>query len=327
VIQDSASSATLCAILAARERATGGRTNHAGVTGNLVAYTTEHAHSSVTKGVRIAGIGDDNLRMIDVDDTFAMRPEALVAAIAADRSAGRVPCIVVATAGTTSSLAFDPVDAVAAICRREGVWLHVDGAMAGIAALRPELRWVNDGLDRADSYATNPHKWMGVNFDCNLFWVADRQALLQALSILPEYLRTAVSDSGSVVDYRDWQVPLGRRFRALKLWFVLRLDGVEPACAMIARQLEWASDLVSWVEADPRFVIAAPPRLNLVVLRLAAGDEATDKLIDRANRSGEALFTRTVLHGRSALRFSIGSRTTDRPHVRAAWELLQSLAG
>ncbi len=326
VIQDSASSATLCAILAARERATDGRTNRTGTTGELVAYTTEHAHSSVQKGVRIAGIGDANLRMVEVDDGFAMRPDALAAAISQDRAAGKVPFLVVATAGTTSSLAFDPVPAIADVCTREGVWLHVDGAMAGIAALCPALRWVNDGIERADSYTTNPHKWMGVNFDCNLFWVADRSALLRALSILPEYLRTAASESGAVVDYRDWQIPLGRRFRALKLWFVLRVDGVEPAQEMIARQIGLADELVAWVVDDPRFRLAAPPMLNLVVVALVDGDEATDALVAAANASGRALFTRTVLDGRAALRISIGGRTTHREHVEEAWQLLQSLA-
>ena len=174
VIQDSASSAALCAVIAARERVTHGRTNKEGTAGQLVAYASGQTHSAAEKAVRIAGIGSDHLRLIDVDERFAMRPDALAAAIAADRAAGLVPCIVIATAGTTSSLAFDPIPEIADICQREGVWLHVDGAMAGIAALRPELRWVNAGLDRVDSYATNPHKWMGVNFDCTLFWLADR---------------------------------------------------------------------------------------------------------------------------------------------------------
>jgi aromatic-L-amino-acid decarboxylase len=279
----------------------------------------------VEKGIRIAGIGDEHLRKIAVDETFAMRPDALVEAIAADRAAGLRPFLVVATAGSTSSLAFDPVPAVAEICRTEGLWLHVDGAMAGIAALCPELRSVNAGLDLADSYATNPHKWMGVNFDCTLFWVADRRPLLQALSILPEYLRTAASASGAVVDFRDWQVPLGRRFRALKLWFVLRLDGVGPAQAMIRRHITLAGDLVAWAERDPRFELAAPPSLNLVVVRLH-DDDATDALIAAANATGRALFTRTVLDGRPALRISVGSRTTERRHVEAAWALLQELA-
>jgi aromatic-L-amino-acid decarboxylase len=326
VIQGTASEATLCAILAARERATEGRSNRSGTTGRLVAYATGHAHSSVEKGLRIAGIGSDNLRVVDADAAFAMRSEALATAIAADRAAGLVPFFVTATAGTTSSLAFDPVPALADVCRRENVWLHVDAAMAGIAALCPELRWVHGGVEGADSYCTNPHKWMGINFDCDLFYVADRAALLAALSILPEYLRTAAGDAGAVIDYRDWQIPLGRRFRALKVWFTLRADGPEPARAMIRRHVAWAAELASWVEADARLDLAAPPALNLVCLRHRDGDEATDALVAAANTSGAALFTRTVLDGRSALRVCIGGRTTERRHVEAAWALLQSLS-
>jgi aromatic-L-amino-acid decarboxylase len=255
-----------------------------------------------------------------------MRPDALAAAIAADRQAGLVPFFVTATAGTTSSLAFDPVPAIAEVCQRERVWLHVDAAMAGIAALCPEYRWVNAGADGADSYCTNPHKWMGINFDCDLFYVADRSALLAALSILPEYLRTAAGDAGAVIDYRDWQIPLGRRFRALKVWFTLRADGPEPARAMIRRHVEWASEVAAWVEADASVELAAPPALNLVCLRHVDGHAATDALVAAANASGTALFTRTLLDGRSALRFCIGGRTTERRHVEAAWQLLQSLS-
>jgi aromatic-L-amino-acid decarboxylase len=218
------------------------------------------------------------------------------------------------------------VAALAPICRREEVWLHVDAAMSGIAALRPELRWVNDGLDAVDSYCTNPHKWMGVNFDCDLFWVADRAALLAALSILPEYLRTAAGEAGAVIDYRDWQIPLGRRFRSLKLWFTLRTDGVAPIQAMIADHVAWSQELASWVEADDRFELVAPHPLNLVCFALKAGDEATDALIEAANATGRALFTRSSVDGRSFVRFSVGGRLTERRHVRAGWELLQELA-
>jgi aromatic-L-amino-acid/L-tryptophan decarboxylase len=317
VIQGTASEATLCAILAARQRAGDGE---------LVAYSTAQAHSSVEKGLRIAGIDVDHLRHVEVDDTFAMRPDALAQDIQADRAAGRLPFLVVATRGTTSSMAFDPVAAIGPICRAEGLWLHVDAAMAGIAALCPELRWVNDGLELADSYCTNPHKWMGVNFDCDLMWVADRAPLLAALSILPEYLRTAAADAGAVIDYRDWQVPLGRRFRALKLWFVLRLDGIEPVRTMIRHHLALTDGLVQRVAADRRFVLAAPPALNLVCLRHAAGDEATDQLVAVVNRTGAALLTRTVLDGRSVLRVCIGNRTTEGRHVEALWQLLSDLA-
>ena len=318
VIQGTASEAALCAIVAARERAGGGAA--------LTAYASPQAHSSIEKGLRIAGIERDRLRLVDVDATFAMRPDGLADMMAADRAAGLTPFFVCATAGTTSSLAFDPVEAIAEVCRREGAWLHVDAAMAGVAALCPELRWVNHGVEHADSYCTNPHKWMGINFDCDLFYVADRAALIDALSILPEYLRTAAGDAGAVIDYRDWQIPLGRRFRALKVWFVLRADGPEPPRAMIRRHLALTRELVGWIADDDRFELAAPPQLNLVCVRLRDGDDATDRLVAAANETGRALFTRTTLAGHSALRICIGGRTTERRHVEAAWALLQSLA-
>jgi aromatic-L-amino-acid decarboxylase len=327
VIQGTASEATLCAILAARERATGGQSNEAGAKQELVAYTSAQAHSATEKGIRIAGIGSGNLRIVPHDDSFAMRPEALAAAMAMDRAAGRTPFFVTATAGTTSTNAFDPVGDIAGICQREGAWLHVDAAMSGIAALCPELRWVNAGLDRADSYCTNPHKWMGVTFDCDLFWVADRAALINALTILPEFLRTKAGDAGAVIDYRDWGVPLGRRFRALKLWFALRLDGVESVRAMIRDHVEWTQELAEWMGDDDRFEVVAPHPLNLVCVALRSGNAATDALVEAANASGEALFTRSAVDGRSIVRFCVGGRTTERRHVEAGWRLLQSLAG
>lgn len=326
VIHGSASEATLASILAARWRITKGAVNRDGDTTRLVAYATSQAHSSIEKGLRIAGIGTDRLRVVAHDDNFAMRPEALTEQIAVDRAAGFVPFWVCTTHGTTSSMAFDPTAEIGAIATREGMWLHVDGAMSGIAALAPEQRWVNNGLELADSYCTNPHKWMGVTFDCDLFWTADRQALLGALSILPEYLRSQAAESGAVIDYRDWQVPLGRRFRSLKLWFQLRLDGIEVAQQMIRTHIELTEQLADWVAADELFEIVAPHPLNLVCLALRAGNEATDQLIEQANATGKVLFTRTVLDGRSVLRFSIGAVATEERHVRAGWELLQRLA-
>ena len=330
VIQGSASEATLAAVLAARHRATEGAVNHDGDTTRLVAYMTSQAHSSVEKGLRIAGFGTERVRVVPHDAGFRMRPDALAELVAADVAAGLRPCFVCATRGTTSSLAFDPVPEIAEIAREHGMWLHVDAAMSGIAALAPEHRWVNDGLDLADSYCTNPHKWMGVNFDCDLFWTADRGALLGALSILPEYLRSAAAESGAAIDYRDWQVPLGRRFRALKLWFVLRLDGVAPIQAMIRRHVELTQRLAAVVAADERFEIVAESPLNLLVLAVRdddveAANARTEKLIESANATGEVLFTRTVLDGRVALRVSIGARTTDWPDVEHAWHLLQRL--
>ncbi|MGH9270982.1 MAG: pyridoxal-dependent decarboxylase [Ilumatobacteraceae bacterium] len=324
VIQGSASEATLVAILSARWRATGGAINHDGDTSQLVAYASAQAHSSVEKGLRIAGIGLDRLRTVPHDESFAMRADALAELIAADRDAGLVPFFVCSTHGTTSSMAFDRTPALAPICAEAGAWLHVDAAMSGIAALVPEHRWVNAGVDGADSYCTNPHKWMGVNFDCDLYLTSDRVALLGALSILPEYLRSAAAETGAAIDYRDWQVPLGRRFRALKLWMALRLDGVAAMQEMICRHVELAQRLAGLVRADERFEIVAPHPLNLVCLRLRDGD--TDELIERANATGDVLFTRTVLDGRAVLRFSIGTRSTEWRHVERAWRLLERLA-
>ena len=205
VIQDTASSASLCALIAARERATDFAVNESGGNGRLVAYTSNQAHSSIEKAVRIAGIGSDNLRLIDVDETFAMRPEVLAAQIEADREAGLLPAFVCATVGTTSSNGIDPVPEIGRVCRDHGLWLHVDAAMSGTAAVCPEYRYLHDGLELADSYCFNPHKWMFTNFDCDCFWVADRAALIKSLSVLPEYLRNEASESGAVIDYRDWQ--------------------------------------------------------------------------------------------------------------------------
>lgn len=326
VIQGTASEATLVAILSARWRATEGRVNADGDTTKLCAYVTSQAHSSLEKGLRIAGIGTDRVRVVPHDGSFAMRPDALRAAVEADRAAGLVPFFVCSTHGTTSSMAFDPTPEIGPWCREQGLWLHVDSAMSGIAALAPEHRWVNDGLEWADSYCTNPHKWMGVNFDCDLYWTADRAALLGALSILPEYLRSAAAESGAVVDHRDWQIPLGRRFRSLKLWFTIRLDGLGAFQEMIRRHVSSTQRLAGTIRRDDRFEIVAPHPLNLVCVRLTAGDEATDALIDAVNASGEALVTRTVLDGRSVLRISIGARTTTDAHVARLWDLVRRCA-
>ncbi len=326
VIQGSASEATLSSILAARWRATGGAINHRGDTTRLVAYATAQSHSSIEKGLRIAGIGTEQLRIIAHDERFAMRADALADQVAADRAAGLRPFWVCATHGTTSSMAFDPTPDIATIAADHDMWLHVDAAMSGIAALDPELRWVNRGLELADSYCTNPHKWMGVVFDCDLFWTADRAALLGALSILPEYLRSAAAESGAAIDYRDWQIPLGRRFRSLKLWFTIRSGGAADAVAMIRRHVALTQELATWVAADDRFEVVAPHPLNLLCIAHRDGDAATDSLVERANASGRALFTRTVLDGRSAIRVSVGGARTERHHVEAAWALLRSLA-
>ena len=325
VIQGSASEATLVAILSARFRATDGAVNLDGDTSKLVAYATSQAHSSIVKGLRIAGIGTDHVRVVPHDDAFAMRPDALAEMITADRAAGLVPFFVNSNHGTTSSTAFDPTALIGPICRDADAWLHVDGAMAGIAALVPEFRWVNDGIEFADSYCTNPHKWMGVNFDCTTYWTSDRSSLLGALSILPEFLRSAAAETGAVIDYRDWQVPLGRRFRALKLWFTIRCEGTESFQRTIRDHVAMTQQLAAWIESDDRFEIVAPHPLSLVCVALTAGDAATDALIESVNASEAGHFTRTVLDERSVLRISIGARTTTLTHIRDMWAILRTL--
>ncbi len=258
VIQDTASSSSLCALLAARERATNYASNENGCDGRLVAYTSSQAHSSIEKAAKIAGLGRANLRLVDVDAKFAMRADALAAQIERDAKAGLVPCFVCATVGTTSSNAIDPVREIAKICRERNIWLHVDAAMSGTAALIPEFRWIHDGVELADSYCFNPHKWMFTNFDCDCFYVADRAALIKTLSVLPEYLRNKATESGAVFDYRDWHIPLGRRFRALKLWFVIRHYGVNGLRHHVKRHVELAQRFASWVKEDANFELAAP---------------------------------------------------------------------
>jgi aromatic-L-amino-acid decarboxylase len=326
VIQDTASTASLVAILAAREHATDGETNREGVRAPLVAYTSSQAHSSIEKGIRIAGIGSENLRAVAVDENFAMRPDHLAQLIDEDIAAGRQPFFVCATVGTTSSEAIDPLPAIGAICRERGLWFHVDAAMCGTAALCPGFRWIHDGLHLADSYVFNPHKWMLTNLDCSAFFVADRSALISALSILPEYLRNQASEAGAVIDYRDWQVQLGRRFRALKLWFVIRTYGISGLQEVVRRHVRIAQDFASWVEADPDFELAAPVPLSLVCFRHRGGDEVNQRLLDTLNASGRLYLTHTRLDDRLTLRLSIGIHRTQSRHVETAWKLIRDAA-
>ena len=328
VIQHTASDAALVALLAAVHRASGGTSEHEGVaSGRYAVYTSGQTHSSVEKACRVAGLGSDSLRKIDVDPaTLAASPDHLRELIDTDVAAGITPVLVVASVGATGTGAIDPVGALAAIARQHNVWVHVDAAWAGVAAVVPELRWLVDGVDQADSFCTNPHKWLLTNFDCDAFWVADRAALIGALSILPEYLRNAASDSGEVFDYRDWHVPLGRRFRALKLWAVIRWYGAEGLRAHIRGHVALAQQFAGWVAADPRFELVAPHPLALVTFRLRAGDDATRTLMETVNASGAMYLTHTVVNGQVALRMAIGSTLTELRHVEAAWTLLSDLA-
>ncbi len=327
VIQDTASSAALCALLAARERATHYVSNKKGCDGRLVSYVSAQAHSSLEKGAMIAGIGAENLRLIEVDANLAMRSDALARQVDADRRAGLTPFFVCATVGTTSSNAMDPVAAIGDICRQHNLWLHVDAAMSGTAMLCPEFRHLQDGVELADSYNFNPHKWMFTNFDCSCFWVADRKALIQTLSILPEYLRNQASESGAVIDYRDWQIQLGRRFRSLKLWFVIRHYGVEGLQHHIRQHVKLAQQFADWVSKDDRFELAAPVPLNLVCFRHKTGDAANQTVLDRLNRSGDLFLTHTRLTGKLTLRLCVGQANTQARHVENAWKRIQAEAG
>ena len=327
VIQDTASSATLCALLTARERASGWTAHRDGTPSELTVYCSTQTHSSLEKAVRVAGMGTERLRLIDTDAQLAMDPAALRASIEADLAAGNRPCCVVATVGTTSTTAVDPLRAIGEICVEHGVWLHVDAAHSGTAALLPELRWIHDGLELADSYCFNPHKWMFVNFDCDAFWVRDRAALVRTLSVLPEYLRNAATASGQVIDYRDWHVPLGRRFRALKLWMVLRHYGAEGLRHHVREHLRLAAWLEGEITAHPDFVLAAPRTLNLLCFRHMGGDDANQRIMDGLNDSGAVFLTHTRLNGWLVLRMCIGGTHTLQRHVEQAWALLQQAAG
>jgi aromatic-L-amino-acid decarboxylase len=330
VIQDTASTATLCALLSARERATGFEANEKGLKKPLTIYASQEAHSSVEKGVKIAGFGRENLRLIPSDDEFAMMPGELEAAILRDESRGFEPCFVAATLGTTSSGGVDSLAAIGPIARRHGLWLHVDAAYAGTAALLPEKRRILAGAEHVDSFVVNPHKWMLTNFDCSAYYVRDPGSLVRTFEIHPEYLKTGADPY--VKNYRDWGIPLGRRFRALKLWFVLRSYGAEGLRAFVRDHIRLAGLFKGWVEADPRFERMAPAHFGLVCFRLNDGrDEASlaalnTALMDRLNATGKLYLTHTVLHGKFTLRMVIGQRTTAERHVRAAWDLIREIS-
>jgi aromatic-L-amino-acid decarboxylase len=335
VIQDTASTATLVALLTARERATGGRSGAEGLAAAdapLAVYASREAHSSVDKGVKLAGYGLDRLRHIDTDESYAMRPDALAAALERDRAAGIRPACVVATVGTTSSTAIDPLRPIAELCRRAGAWLHVDAAYAGSAAIVPELRPLFDGMESADSIVFNPHKWLLTNFDCTAYFVRDPSALLSTFQATPEYLRTAYD--ADVVNYRDWGIQLGRRFRALKLWFVIRSYGVEGLRAMVRRHVALAHELAAWIAADPEYELLAPAPFGLVCFRWRPPgrteqelDALNARLLAAVNAGRERHLTHTRLGGKYTIRLVVGQRQTGREHVRAAWDAVREAAG
>jgi aromatic-L-amino-acid decarboxylase len=326
VIQDTASNALLTALLCAREKKTNFESNKSGNKTNLVAYISTQTHSSAEKGVKIAGIGTDNLRKIEVDEQFAMIPEKLERQIKEDLEQGFAPFFVCATIGTTSSNAVDPILKIAKIANRYGIWLHIDAAMSGTAAICPEFRHHFDGLELVDSYSFNPHKWMFTNFDCNCFYVADKSVLIKTLSILPEYLKNEATEKGAVIDYRDWHIQLGRRFRALKLWFVIRHYGVEGLQYHIREHIRLAREFAGWAQQSVEFELLNQPPFNLVCFRHKQSDSFNKKLMDNLNKSGKIYLTHTVLNGVLWLRMSIGQTQTKMGHVERAWALIRETA-
>ncbi|QOI99643.1 MAG: aspartate aminotransferase family protein [Phycisphaeraceae bacterium] len=342
VIQGTASEAVLVAMVAARDRAR----RHARAAGTphpeFTVYASTQAHSSVIKAAMIAGIADApddhrHIRLIDTDRTLAMRPDLLARAVAEDMDRGLAPCFVAATLGTTATGASDPLAPIArAIADLPAgsppVWLHADAAHLGSAFVCPEFRAPLAGVERADSLCFNPHKWLLTTFDCSCFFLKDRTPVIDALSVTPDYLRNPASDAGSVIDYRDWQIPLGRRFRSLKLWLVLRAHGVEGLRAYIREHARLTDLFTDLVRADPRFEIVAPPSPGLVCFRIRGTDAANRRLLADLNATGRAYLTHASLPDplappdhRLFLRCAIGGVRTAEPHVRATWSLIQTL--
>ena len=334
VIQDTASTSTLIALICARERTTGYGASRGGLQSEsqpLVVYTSAHSHSSVDKAALLAGFGRANVRVVAHDEHYAMRPDALADAIAADLRAGARPCAIVATSGSTASTALDPIDAIATLAMQHEIWLHVDAAMAGSAMVLPECRWMWNGVEGADSLVVNPHKWLGAAFDCTLYYVRDPEHLVRVMSTNPSFLQTAAD--GHVKNLRDWGIPLGRRFRALKLWFLIREQGVAGLQARLRRDLENARWLTGVVGDAPGWKVLAPvPLQTLCVRHEPAGldgdalDRHTQEWCDRVNRSGAAYLTPAVLDGRWMVRVSIGAEQTERAHVEALWKTMRTEA-
>ena len=333
VIQDSSSSATLVALLTAREKISNYQINQKGFGNNRFrVYSSSQAHSSVDKDVKIAGMGIENLVKIQVDENFAMIPAVLEKAIERDRKEGFTPLCVVSTIGTTSSTAIDPIEAIAAICGKHGCWHHIDASYAGTALLLPEMRWMAKGAEHCDSFVVNPHKWMFTNFDCSSYFVKDKQALINTFSILPEYLKTP--EDHLVNNYRDWGIPLGRRFRALKLWFVIRSYGVRGLQEKIRAHIAYGQWLKERINSTRNFELLAPVPLNLVCFRYKPNgitdekklEEINAKLLQTLNSSGKILLTQTKLNEKYAIRFVGGSEKTTLKHIQQGWKLIEQIA-
>jgi len=334
VIQDTASTSTLVALICARERTTAFGSSRGGLQAEaspLIVYTSAHSHSSVDKAALLAGFGRDNIRVVPHDAAHAMRPDALASAIDADRRAGARPCAVVATSGSTTCTAFDPLEPIGRVASEHGLWLHVDAAMAGSAMILPECRALWNGVERADSLVVNPHKWLGVAFDCTLYYVRDPEHLIRVMSTNPSYLQSAAD--GSVKNLRDWGIPLGRRFRALKLWFLIREQGVAQLQARLRRDLANAQRLAEHVRSAAGWRLLAPVALQTLCIRHEPAGVDADALdrhtlawVDRINRSGAAYLTPAVLDGRWMARVSIGAEATERSHVEGLWRTIRAEA-
>ncbi|XP_077252755.1 pyridoxal phosphate (PLP)-dependent transferases superfamily protein [Tasmannia lanceolata] len=333
VIQGTASEAVLVVLLAARDRVL--RSVGKNSIGKLTVYASDQAHSALQKACQIAGIHPENYRLLKTDSStdYALSPNVLYEAISDDISAGLIPLFLCATVGTTSSTAVDPLPALGKIAKGYGMWFHVDAAYAGSACICPEYRHYIDGLEEADSFNMNAHKWFLTNFDCSVLWVKDRNALIQSLSTNPEFLKNKASEANTVVDYKDWQIPLGRRFRSLKLWMVLRLYGLENLQSHIRNHIRLAEQFEELVVADPRFEVVVPRTFSLVCFRLLSspddqdnGNRLNHNLLEAVNSSGKIFISHTVLSGKFILRFVVGAPLTEERHVKAAWKVLQDQA-
>jgi len=334
VIQDTASTATLCSLLTAREKLTGYQINENGYYDKkiLTVYCSTEAHSSIEKDVKIAGMGKENLRKIEVDDQYAMKPESLEEAITRDMKEGFQPLAVVAAMGTTGSTAIDPLREIEEICKNHGIWLHVDAAYAGTGLVLPELRWMSEGIEMTDTFVFNPHKWMFTNFDCSAYFVRDTEALIRTFEILPEYLKTRQRER--VSNYRDWGIQLGRRFRALKLWFVIRSFGAEGIRERIRNHIRWARELAQEIDRCVDFQLMAPVPLATLCFRYTP-DGVSDRhelndlnasLLETLNATGKVYMTHTKLDGDYCIRLVVGQTNQEREHITEAWELVRETA-
>ncbi len=333
VIQDTASTATLTALLTARERQADFEINKKGFDHSKYrVYCSTETHSSIDKGVKIAGFGSDNLVKIAVDDNYRLDAGSLEQAIKSDIGKGLVPLCVIATLGTTGSTAIDPLDKISTITQKYNLWLHVDAAFAGTALILDEYKWMINGIEKSDSFVFNPHKWMFTNFDCSAYYVKDKEALIKTFSINPEYLKTKTA--GQVNDYRDWGIQLGRRFRALKLWFVIRSFGVEGLKQKIREHIQLAKEFEKWINENDHFEIITPRTLNLVCFRFKPSgisdvsllNEINERLLTKLNDSGKVFLSHTKLNGKYTLRIVIGQTHVSRRNVEAAWELIREFS-